>query len=119
VRGRTDAPSAECPRKTFPARSRRGSQGPPEKENPGAASTAVWAKKDSKLRSQPENKKPRTETRALERHSYTVTHGRETAGRIVQVGGTFTARAANGGKLGAYLSLKAAADAISAAWGLR
>jgi hypothetical protein len=52
-----------------------------------------------------------------DRHSFVVTDGRATIGAIEQRGRQFDAIALPSRALGAFASMKAAADAISAAYG--
>lgn len=88
--------------------------GPPKKRRSASAGTERGPNNQA---SQSKATKTRAKTQDVERHSLAVTHGQDAVGFVDQAGKRFTARDVDGRKLGAFRTLKAAADAVSAAYG--
>jgi hypothetical protein len=76
------------------------------------------ARRNSISNREPINTNHRAKPQAVERHCFAITHGRLTAGWVEQSGNDFVATIAPGRRsIGSFPSLKAAADAIDAAYG--
>jgi hypothetical protein len=82
-----------------------------QKRSPAPAATERRAIRKSKS-SQTETTKAALKSQAAERHFFYITHGQTNVGFVSQVGSEFTARDADGRKIGLFASLKAAADAV-------
>ena len=80
--------------------------------NPGRL-IDIRQKQSSTGKKRPRKKKINSAARA-ERHSLAIYNGQVAVGFVEQRGDAFTAKAANGKKIGTFGSLKLAADAISA-----
>jgi hypothetical protein len=94
----------------------------PGKRSPGGVEAPAGTNRklawDHEKSSQRKNTKTKSKTQAIERHSFTVTSGRDAIGRIEQDGRDFTAYAFPADRgLGSFPTLKAASAAISAAHG--
>ena len=71
----------------------------------------------SKCVSRKNNTKAAQESQAVEQHFFYVTHGQTNAGFVQQFGEIYKAIGDDERELGAFGSLKAAADAVSASFG--
>ena len=80
-----------------------------QKRSPAPAATERRAKGKS---SQAGTTRAALRSQARERHFFWITHGHTNVGFVSQVGSEFTARDADGRKIGLFASLKAAAGAV-------
>lgn len=91
---------------------------PPKMRSPASVAAERGANRKTEKQSHAKNTKNRKPAQAPERHSFALTHGRETAGYIEQEGKSFAAKSVHGHRpLGTFKTLKAACEAISAAYG--
>jgi hypothetical protein len=85
-----------------------------KKRSPAPAATERRAKEKS---SQIDATQAAPKSQARERHFFWITHGHTNVGFVSQAGNEFTARDADGRKIGVFASLKAAADAVDRSGG--
>jgi hypothetical protein len=97
-------------------RSRKVPDGPPQKRSPAVPASTNGANRKSKFVSQKDNTKSAQKSQEIERHFFYVTHGQTNAGFIEQVDQTYRAIAPDERIIGTFNSIKAAADAVSAAF---
>jgi hypothetical protein len=96
-------------------RSRKVPDRPPQKRSPAPGATGSGTKRFRKA-SQKQNTKSDVKAQAVERHSFAVYDGQVAIGLVEQADQSFAATTPDGRELGVFSSLKAAADAISAAY---
>jgi hypothetical protein len=97
-------------------RSRKVPDGPPKKRSPAVPASTNGANRKSKFVSRKDNTKSAQKSQEIERHFFWITHGQTNAGFVEQIGESYKAIAADERSLGTFACLKAAADAVSAAY---
>jgi hypothetical protein len=104
---------AECPLST---RSGKATGDPPQKRSPALVGSKRRADRNNEKSQREKNyTKAGQDSQAIERRLFWVTHGQTNVGFVEQIGKSYKAIAADERILGAFGSLKEAANAVSAA----